>query len=43
MWVCARCMQVLAFGGLFDTKYYDDADVLMLFLKTADGGSDAES
>lgn len=44
VWVCVHCcLQLLAFGGLFNTKYYDDADVLILFLKTADGWSDAES
>lgn len=38
VWVCVHCcLQLLAFGGLFNTKYYDDADVLILFLKTADG------
>jgi len=35
-------MQLLCFGGLFATKYYDDADVLILFFKTVDCRSDGE-
>lgn len=41
--MCTLLHAIASFWRAFTTKHYDDADVLILFLKTADGGSDAES